>query len=346
MSLQFHDFNQKVGRERSRQYAKNAAENYQRIKAEFQKADYSIDTLPRFAMADMVPALILGSGPSLDDCLPYVKDFRGIIFASPSQLDILEKWEIIPQYVVSVDTADSVGEEQIRLDRYCYGMTLLAHPYLSPKTLDAWHGNKRYFELLEADGGHFRDMYPWITVQFPVAGSVNNTEVLIARWMGFNPIILAGVDYCFPGGRTRAQDYRKRGPYIFDPKPLQYCETQTGLTTDSQEVAFYSSLLLGIWKMYKLPLVQVGETSHQPEIPFIPPEDIGKSWERGFVPFGPTPEQEKMVDEHLLEYGMYANVDEDGQGHFHYREEEEGAIAQLEAALEVAKVKAEFWRGK
>jgi hypothetical protein len=39
MRLQFGSFNAKVSREHSRQYAKNAAENYQRIKEEFQLAD-------------------------------------------------------------------------------------------------------------------------------------------------------------------------------------------------------------------------------------------------------------------------------------------------------------------
>ena len=338
MSLQFADFNAKIGKEHSRQYAKNSAENYQRIKEEFRKADYSIDTLPRFEPGT-VPALILGSGPSLDEVLPFVKDFKGIIFASPSQLDILEKWEITPQYVVAVDSADNVGEEQIRPDRDCYGMTLLTHPYVSPKTLDAWHGNKRYFELQEADGGHFRDVYPWIKVPFPVCGSVNNTEVLIAHWMGFGPIILAGVDYAFPGGRTRAQDWRKRGPYIFDPKPLQYCETQPGKTSDSQETAFYSNLLLGIWKMYKLPLVQVGDKSHYPEVPFIMPEDILKVVDI----HGPGPDQIEAADRTMLEYGMFAEVDENGIGHFRWKEQEAADVEMAKALLQQTLIKADFW---
>ena len=342
MSLQFSAFNEKIGREHSRQYAKNAAENYQRIKAEFQKADYSIDTLPRFSPEARMPALVLGSGPSLDDSLPYIKDFHGVIFASPSQLNILEKWEITPHYVVSVDSADSVGTDQIGPDRDTYGMTLLTHPYTSPKLLEAWHGNKRYFELQEADGGHFRDVYPWIKVGFPICGSVNNTEVLIAHWMGLGPIILAGVDYAFPGGRTRAQDYRKRGPYIFDPLPLQYCETREGLTPDTQETAFYANLLLGIWKMYQLPLVQVGDKSHCPQIPFILPEDLVKGCDIG----GPGPDQIKAIDEGMLEYGMYAEVDDQGNGHFRWKEQDEAAVEGAKLLLQQSLIRADFWRGK
>ena len=340
--MEFAAFNTKIGKEHSRQYARNAAENYQRIKAEFQRADYSIDTLPRFSPEARMPALILGSGPSLDDTLPYVGRFKGVVFASPSQLDILEKWEITPDFVVAVDSADSVGEEQIRGDRDCYGMTLLTHPYISPKTLEAWHGNKRYFELQEADGEHFRDVYPWIKVPFPVCGSVNNTQVLIARWMGCNPIILAGVDYAFPGGRTRAQDYRKRGPFIFDPKPLQYCETEPGKTSDSQEVAFYSNLLLGLWKMYKLPLIQVGDRSHYPEVPFIQPEAILQKIEIG----GPSEEHVKEVDATLYESGMSATVDENGIGHFHFKEQDLEDVETAKKLLQQLLIKADFWRGK
>lgn len=339
MSLQFAEFNSKIGAEHSRQYARNAAENYQRIKAEFQKADYSIDTLPRFEPGS-VPALILGSGPSLDDILPFVNRFKGAVFASPSQLDILEKWEITPQYVVAVDSADNVGEEQIRPERDCYGMTLLTHPYISPKTLDAWHGSKRYFELQEADGSHFRDVYPWIKVGFPVCGSVNNIQCLVARWMGLGPIILAGVDYGYPGGRTRAQDWRKRGPYIFDPKPMQYCETVEGKMSISQEVMFYSRLLLGIWKMYSLPLIQVGEQSSYPEVPFIKPEDILQQ-----LPVAPpTEEHIKAVDAALFEAGMTAIVDENGLGHFHFREADLNDKLLAEHLLEEATRNARVWR--
>jgi|GEM_PF-5707963 len=341
MGLQFSDFNRKVGAEHSRQYSKNGAENYQRIKEEFQRADYSIETLPRFDPAHRLPALILGSGPSLDLTLPFIKDFHGIIFASPSQLSILDKWEITPNYVVAVDSADSVGEDQIP-GHDTYGMVLLTHPYISPKTLDAWKGNKRYFELIDSGMSHFRDIYPWIRQGFPVAGSVNNTQTLIAHWMGLAPIILAGVDYCFPGGRTRAQDYRKRGPYIFDPKPLEYCETKEGLTTASQETLFYANVLLGIWKMYRLPLVQVGDQGACTEIPFIQPEDI-------LAPIdveGPTLEQLKAVDKSMLEYGMFAEVDEAGMGHFSWKEQDIAAAAEAEGAKAAADARADAWRAR
>jgi hypothetical protein len=79
--MTFAAFNQKINYEKNRQYAKNSAENYARIKTDFQRADYSIETLPRFAR-DM-PALILGSGPSLDAALPFLGAFQGILFASP-----------------------------------------------------------------------------------------------------------------------------------------------------------------------------------------------------------------------------------------------------------------------
>ncbi len=339
MSLQFSDFNAKIGKEHSRQYARNAAENYQRIKAEFQKADYSIDTLPQFTPEARMPALVLGSGPSLDDSLLYIKDFHGVIFASPSQLNILEKWEITPQYVVSVDSADSVGTDQIGPDRDTYGMTLLTHPYTSPKVLEAWTGRKRYFELQEADGSHFRDVYPWIKVGFPICGSVNNTEVLIAHWMGLGPIILAGVDYAFPGGRIRAQDYRKRGPYIFDPIPMQYCDTQEGKTSASQETLFYANLLLGIWKMYKLPLVQVGDKGACTEIPFIQPEDILKVVDI----HGPGPDQIEAIDRSMLAYGMFAETDAAGIGHFRWKEQETADVETAKALIQQTLIKADFW---
>jgi len=338
MSLEFAALNTKVSNEHSRQYAKNGAENYQRIKEEFQRADYSIETLPRFDPADHLPCLIIGSGPSLDDSLPFIKDFPGIIFASPSQLCILEKWEITPHFVVAVDSADSVGEEQIP-GHDTYGMTLLTNPYISPKVLDAWKGAKRYFQLVDSGNERFLDVFPWIKQGFPVAGSVNNTQVTIAHWMGFSPIILAGVDYCFPGGRTRAQDYRKRGPYIFDPKPLDMCETKDGLTSASPETLFYANVLLGLWKMYGLPLVQIGDKGACTEIPFVQPEEILQPIDVG----GPTPEQIEEIDKTMISYGMFAQVDEAGLGHFSWKERDlEQAVLAREAEA-IAKARADEW---
>ena len=335
-------FNQKITAEKNRQYAKNSAENYQRIKADFQKADYSIETLPRFKRD--VPALVLGSGPSLDAAMPFLGAFQGIIFASPSQLDILERWEITPQYVVAVDTADSVADEQIREDRDTYGMTLLTHPYVSPKVLDLWKGSKRYFQLI-ADDPRFRDVYPWITQGWSIAGSVNNIEVMIAHWMGFSPIVLCGVDYCCsPTGQTRAQDYRKRGPYVFDPKPIQFTDQviPPGQTASSQEMLFYANLLLGIWKMFKMPLIQVGNQGACSEIPCIAgPEDLGKK-----ITVPETTEATwAEVDRNMAAFGMHAEVD-NGIGHFSYREQALAAVEVARDALNQAIRNAKAWEGR
>jgi hypothetical protein len=345
--MTFAAFNQKINYEKNRQYAKNSAENYARIKTDFQRADYSIETLPRFAR-DM-PALILGSGPSLDAALPFLGAFQGILFASPSQLDILEKWEIIPQrgrqlnYVCAVDTSDSVGDEQIRSDRDTYGMTLLTHPYISPRVLDVWHGNKRYFQLI-ANDPYFLDVYPWIRQGWSIAGSVNNLEVMIANWMGCSPIVLCGVDYCFPNGRARAQDWRKRGPYVWEPKPLQYVEETVpeGKTAASQEVLFYANLLLGIWKMFKLPLIQVGDQGSCHEIPFIQAEDIGKTITVPEI----TEATWAEVDKNMAEFDMHAFVDESGVGHFRYREEDIEGRKTARLALDEAIRREKFWEGK
>jgi Protein of unknown function DUF115 len=344
MNLTFGAFNDKITSEKDRQYAKNSAENYLRIKADFEKADYSIDTLPRFNRD--VPGLILGSGPTLDEAMPYLHEFKGIIFASPSQLDILEKWEIKPTYVVAVDSTDQVADEQIRSDRDTYGMTLLTHPYVSPRVLDVWKGRKRYFQLI-ANDPHFSDVYPWITMGWPIAGSVNNVEAMIADWMGLSPIILCGVDYCCPRGQARAQDYKKLGPYSFEPKPLRFVEADTsepvpeGLTPtiSSQEMLFYANLLLGIWKMTKMPLIQVGNQGACSEIPnIIGPQDLGK---KITVP-ETTDETWAEVDRNMTSFGMYADV-VDGIGKFHYREQELAAIGPAREALQEAMRRADFW---
>ena len=332
----FGEMNRVNSEAHSKQYAYNGGANWQTIHDEFQKADMNITALPYVPG----PALLIGSGTSLDECLPYIKDFNGAIFCSPSQLDILEKWEIKPTYVVAVDSADSVVDEQLGYDRDYAGLILLTHPGISPGVLKVWKGRRRYFRLIDDPFDEAR--YPWINTAFPKLGSVNNEEAILAHFMGYSPILLAGVDYCYgPDGRERAQGWRRRGPYIFNEIPPKYLPTEPGKSTTTDEMMFYAACLLGIWKSYRMDLVRVTDRGAVDQIPWIPAEALGH-------PINPAPldweTTIQMIDEAMHELGVH--LDDSlgiGRGVFHYKDTDLAAVKQADMALVQAYAAADFW---
>jgi|SRR5208282_59409 len=338
MDLEFGEMNRIESEAHSKQYSYNGGANWQRIYDEFQKADMSISALPSCAG---LPALIIGSGPSLDDCLPFIKDFRGIIMASPSQLDVLEKWGIKPTYVVAVDSTDNVVDEQLGYDRDYGGLLLLTHPGISPRVLDAWKGRKRYFRLIHGDPFD-EARFPWIDSAFPVMGSVNNMEVLIANYFGCSPILLTGVDYRYgEDGRERCQGWRRRGPYIFNEIPPRFMQTEPGRISSTPEMLFYATHLLGIWKSYRMNLVRVTDKGALTELPWIKPEDLARPITEAPVDWETTI---PVIDASMHDMGVHLDDSQGaGRGLFHYRDQDLARVKQARFAAVVAQEAADFW---
>jgi len=304
------DMEKRVHKEREKQYAYNSCQNWQRIYDQSLEHNYSVSKLPS---ANGAPALILGSGPSLDDCIEYVSSFQGLIFASLSQVNILEKFGIKPNFLVAMDSVTDAADVLSDYHTNLVDTTLLTFPGISPKVLEKWGPRKvRYFLLTEDRLDEAR--FPWIESKYPMMGCITNMAMLLADTIGCNPLVLAGVDFCYPDGRKRAQDYRHRGPFIFEPKPIEYVQTQPGKTSTSQEQIFYAALTYALWKSFRLNLVRVGDKSALDLIPSIKPEDLG-----GKLDFKLDPPNDAAIDEFTKELGIYCDTT-GGKIQIHYKD--------------------------
>ena len=195
-------FNDATAKHQARNFSWNEHSNWQRIRDQAHHGPVAMETLPH---AVGIPAVITGSGPTLDGCLERLKDFEGSIFCGASQAYILDAAGIVPAYVVAVDqnvvTADYIkGLEWNRT-------VLITHPGIDPAVLEAWQGQIRYFLLPTAEE-YERDRvalaYPWIRSRFSSGGALQTASYQIAVRLGYKPIYTAGVDFCFTGGRYRA----------------------------------------------------------------------------------------------------------------------------------------------
>ena len=117
-----------------------AARSYHEIEKRFKVKNCDYNQLPH----GKGPAIILGSGPSLDDTVPYLKDWKGAILCSTSQLAVCEANGIIPTYVVLIDadpTMVYLAEEYGDSDKQSY---LPIHRYRG----STWNAGRAMFTFL------------------------------------------------------------------------------------------------------------------------------------------------------------------------------------------------------
>jgi hypothetical protein len=198
----------------------NAVENYQRIKSIHRKLEknlawgtgsYNNASISSLVKKPLVPALICGSGPSLDDVFPYIKDFPGVVISGATNAKAVAAQGRNPDYICCLDSnADTLSA--FKTKGYDWGEAIMVtHPSIHPGMLNEWKGHIRFFRPVQMGYQFFDDimpkMYPFIDQGFVNAGCTINTQLELATHLGCGPIIIAGVDFGFVDGRARHSQY-------------------------------------------------------------------------------------------------------------------------------------------
>jgi hypothetical protein len=201
------------------QVKKELAEVQQGIrpKAELLK-QYDIKQLPH---KPNKPVLLLGSGPSLDDWSPYIKDWEGDIICSTSQLAWLEYHGVVPTYC---NLIDSDPEMNYLIANYGDSdkCTLISHPQAPREAHELWKGPVYYYLMHDAgdefQGDGIQFMYGMVNEQFnwPInskvtnLGNVMNCSIALAQQLEYAPIFLCGYDLGYPKKQYRFTNYEKK----------------------------------------------------------------------------------------------------------------------------------------
>jgi tetratricopeptide (TPR) repeat protein len=154
-------------------------------------------------------ALIIGAGPSLDRLIPWIREHAKdvIIFAAARVAKRLIQEGIRADFYVSIDPKlDSFFNSRDVL-REAHHSCLITSTFVNPTLLSQWQGNKLYV------GSH----YPWakqLDVDF--GNTVSHAAIHVAIQLGFNRVLMAGVDLCFIDHKTHeaAGDERAIGKYF------------------------------------------------------------------------------------------------------------------------------------
>lgn len=154
------------------------------------------------------PALIVGSGQSLDKAHDLLKHWKGAIFASTSQGTTLIHAGVKEKlYLVALDPKVQPDEFIGVEDWTKYDVSLIIQPCIPPVIFDLWKGKKLYFRIMEPMTEFYTQnlaiAYRWITTYLYLFSCTLSAQMGLAAAMGYNPLILVGCDFGAPEGRYR-----------------------------------------------------------------------------------------------------------------------------------------------
>lgn len=149
------------------------------------------------------PAIVIGSGGSLDTIIEELVDWPYPIFCSSSQISSLVMHKRNPEFLCVLDPTCAPSDELAVPPGELGKSQLLTHPSAPYEYLQRWimrtSSKAFFFRILEPTYDwythHLRWAYPWIKAQvLPFIDSAAS-EISLATKLGYNPIYLLGVDY-------------------------------------------------------------------------------------------------------------------------------------------------------
>jgi hypothetical protein len=143
--------------------------------------------------------VLVGASPCLKRDVKYLlnctkKDFT--IFCVNSSLKYLLKHDVVPDFVVALDSDDNDIYEHLDVDSK--DLTLITSNILSPRVLDAWKGKILYFPYYGMDKKFHRKVRNRLGRTVPCGGNVLNTVAsMVVTTFGARIIILVANECCF-----------------------------------------------------------------------------------------------------------------------------------------------------
>ena len=148
-----------------------------------------------------IPAILIASGPSLNEAIPALKDFqdKSVLIAADSLISFLPAAGIEPLFYVTVDPQKATHD---KINGSTSNAILFFHPAVFHLIPREWQG-----PLLTTS----TRMAPYQILQLPYHGHVEedvqcqmHLAFNLASWMGCDPIILVGQDLCYHGEKLYA----------------------------------------------------------------------------------------------------------------------------------------------
>jgi hypothetical protein len=310
-------------------WIRNATENYPVIAKGIKSG--RIQAVSDIPPAINKPALITGSGASLDEIVRY--DITQVtIFASLSHATNLVFHNIKPDYISVVDANGDLGRIAKGLNKHLADhTTLITTPTTDPSLFRNWKGrialvlphqsNSDFIsKILPIMYSEYKQsfFYPFIKPYIVNAGCVVNFSLQVSSHLGYSPLFLLGVDFCFTGDNLSCVRYDTQDP----PCPTGREKLDLGrkeiirddikvnkdiriIYTTTREMKTYKIALLerwyrGLWKLYRL-----SAQSYLHEVPPVSVVDFNTNLKHlcDYYPYS-TEELERATRAFGLRYGF------------------------------------------
>lgn len=163
------------------------------------------DVAALFATQKGHTLLVAGAGPTLSSNLPLLRQLHREheLIAVDAALSLLVEQDIVPEYVVTIDTHETILQLFARLDERLAKTKLVYFPVVETGILSTWKG-KRYTAYTATDlFADYLERYPKGTLFS--AGSVIHPSIDLGVRMGAATIVLFGADFSFPDAATHAE---------------------------------------------------------------------------------------------------------------------------------------------
>lgn len=276
-----------------------------------------------------LPAIIIGSGPSLDHSIKFLKDWKGGIFCSTSHATTLIHHGIEPTHIVVLDPFCYWGQLK-GVDWVKTRTKLITNPGVWPDLITNWPGPMLLYlqNPDRADSFYMneqKNMYTWrehedpvkwrgdtfhfmIRTWFPIFACTPAMELLTADFLGYGPLYLCGVDFGYSHGKERFTEWKidekgewKEYRHPYKPNPNDIIARNKIPTADVH--LYYKKNFISAWRMC---MKTMYTTDHgiMPEIPYVDIEKVVRHQGKGI----PEQAQEKIAhisEKYLASVGAF-----------------------------------------
>ena len=216
-------------------------------------------------------AAILSSGPSLDNDLRYLKDFKGLIISGNSSANPCVAYGIKPDWTVILDADAYVVNQFDGLDISGWKVILPTMidpgvPKLFNPDLTWWFNIYDYRHWFLKYGLHY--IYPKVDALL-ASCSVTGAMIRLAHWMGVRRVYLLGADFGFPQDRHRCSVFKSVDGQWEREEYDPFCEDKStrevinGIETTAKLKVTYAAVINMIQAIKKTdPAFEVIDCSH------------------------------------------------------------------------------------
>ncbi len=181
-------------------------------------------------------AIVIGGGPSLDLHLEWIKEnYQQLFIFTVSRFAAKLSQAGIPAHIiVSVDPQDTSFEVNRDMMKLAGESLFINSHHVNHRILAQWQGKSLFLG----------DQLPWIETDniLTIGPTVTNSAIRIAIEMGFEQVLLTGVDFCHsPTGVTHAKGSLEASAGSKNSKIHEWVETYSGQIAETPIQLLYAA---------------------------------------------------------------------------------------------------------